>query len=45
VAIGDDIYLLSIYSKKDDIRVINDKQIGLLIRNILSETNSNESSN
>ena len=45
VAIGDDIYLLSIYSKKDDIRVINDKQIELLIRNILSETNSNETSN
>ena len=38
VAIGDDIYLLSIYSKKDDIRVINDKQIELLIQNILNES-------
>ena len=37
VALGDDIYLLSIYSKKDDIRVINDKQIELLIRNIAIE--------
>ena len=40
VAIGDDIYLLSIYSKKDDVRVINDKQIELLIRNILSDEDS-----
>lgn len=38
VAIGEKIYLLSIYSKKDDIRVINDKQIELLIQNILNES-------
>ena len=38
VAIGDDIFLLSIYSKKDDIRVINDKHIELLIQNILNES-------
>ena len=37
VAIGDDIYLLSIYSKKDDVRVINDKQIELLIKNLMVE--------
>ena len=37
VAIGDDIYLLAIYSKKDDVRVINDKQIELLIKNIMTE--------
>ena len=39
VAIEDEIYLLSIYSKKDDIRVINDKQIELLIKNILTDEN------
>ena len=32
------IYLLTIYSKKDDIRVLNDKQIALLAKNILTET-------
>ena len=37
VAIGDDIYLLAIYSKKDDVRVINDKQIELLIKNLMVE--------
>ena len=42
VAIEDDIYLLTIYSKKDDIRVINDKQIELLIRNIMADENSEE---
>ena len=41
VAIGDDIYLLAIYSKKDDVRVINDKQIELLIKNLMVEENSN----
>ncbi|MBQ9488082.1 MAG: hypothetical protein IJU91_09865 [Selenomonadaceae bacterium] len=45
VVIEDKIYLLTIYSKKDDIRVINDKQIELLIRNILNEENSSENSN
>ena len=29
------IYLLTIYSKKDDIRVLNDKQIAILAKNIL----------
>ena len=45
VAIGDDIYLLSIYSKKDDVRVINDKQIELLIKNLMVEENSGENLN
>ena len=31
------IYLLTIYSKKDDIRVLNDKQIALLAKNILTD--------
>ena len=43
VAIGDDIYLLSIYSKKDDIRILNDKQIEILIKNILNDENLDES--
>ena len=42
VAIGDDIYLLSIYSKKDDIRILNDKQIELLIKNIMNDENLDE---
>ena len=42
VAIGDDIYLLSIYSKKDDIRILNDKQIEILIKNILNDENLDE---
>lgn len=42
VAIGDDIYLLSIYSKKDDSRIINDKQIEMLIKNIMNDENFNE---
>jgi len=37
VAIGDEIYLLTIYSKKDDVKILNDKQIELLVRNILTE--------
>lgn len=45
VAIEDEIYLLTIYSKKDDIRVINDKQIELLIRNIMTEITSEENQN
>ena len=40
VAIGDEIYLLTIYSKKDDVKILNDKQIELLIRNILTEITS-----
>ena len=43
VVIGDDIYLLSIYSKKDDIRILNDKQIEILIKNILNDENLDES--
>lgn len=35
VAIGDEIYLLTIYSKKDDERVPNDAQIAMLIANII----------
>ncbi len=42
VAIGDDIYLLSIYSKKDDIRILNDKQIEMLIKNIMNDENFDE---
>ena len=37
VAIGDEIYLLTIYSKKDDVKILNDKQIELLVRNIFEE--------
>ena len=40
VAIGDEIYLLTIYSKKDDVKILNDKQIELLVRNILTEITS-----
>lgn len=42
VAIGDDIYLLSIYSKKNDIRILNDKQIEMLIKNIMNDENFDE---
>ena len=37
VAIADEIYLVTIYSKKDDIRVPSDKQVELLIKAILQE--------
>ena len=37
VAIGDEIYLLTIYSKKDDVKILNDKQIELLVRNIMAD--------
>ena len=37
VAIADEIYLVSIYSKKDDNRVPSDKQIELLIKAVLEE--------
>ena len=37
LAIADDIYLVTIYSKKDDIRVPSDKQIEFLIRAVLEE--------
>ena len=35
VAIEDEIYLLTIYSKKDDERIPNDAQIAMLIANII----------
>lgn len=35
VAIADEIYLLAIYSKKDDIRVVSDKRIEQLIEILL----------
>ncbi len=35
VAIADEIYLLAIYSKKDDIRIVSDKQIEQLIKILL----------
>lgn len=35
VAIGDEIYLLTIYSKKDDERIPNDAQIAMLVSNTL----------
>ena len=37
VVIEEKIYLVTIYSKKDDIRVPSDKQIELLIKAILQE--------
>ena len=36
---------MTIYSKKDDVRVISDEQIELLIRNIPIEENSGENLN
>ena len=35
VAIEDDIYLLTLYSKKDDERIPSDAQIAMLIANII----------
>ena len=35
VAIGDEIYLLTIYSKKDDEHIPNDAQIAMLVSNTL----------
>ena len=35
VAIADEIYLITIYSKKDDERIPNDAQIALLVANTL----------
>ena len=35
VAIAEKIYLLTIYSKKDDTRIPNDSQIELMIKNML----------
>lgn len=36
VAVEDEIYLLTIYSKKDDERIPNDMQILMLVKNILA---------
>ena len=35
VAIADEIYLITIYSKKDDERIPNDAQIAMLVNNVL----------
>lgn len=35
VAVADEIYLLTIYSKKDDERVPNDSQILMLVKNLI----------
>ena len=35
VAMADTIYLLTIYSKKDDERIPNDEQIALIVGNVL----------
>lgn len=35
LSIGDEIYLLTIYSKKDDERIPNDAQIAMLVGNTL----------
>lgn len=35
VAVEDEIYLLTIYSKKDDERIPNDAQILMLVKNII----------
>ena len=37
MAIADEIYLVSIYSKKDDSRIPSDKQIEFLIKAVLEE--------
>lgn len=36
VAIEDEIYLLTLYSKKDDVRIPSDAEIALLIANIIN---------
>lgn len=35
IAIKDEIYLVTIYSKKDDERIPNDAQIAMLVNNVL----------
>ena len=42
VAIADEIYLLTIYSKKDDIRVVSDKQIKQLVEILLEPQTQEE---
>ena len=39
VVIEEKVYLVSIYSKKDDSRILSDKQIEFLIRAVLEEEN------
>ena len=36
--IDEKIYLLSIYSKKDNVRILNDKQSELMIKNLAEES-------
>ena len=42
VVIDEKIYLLSIYSKKDNVRIPNDKQIELMIKNLAEEEQPKE---
>ena len=42
VAIADEIYLVTVYSKKDDIRVPSDKQVEYLIKAVLEEEKPKE---
>ena len=35
LVVDEKIYLLSIYSKKDDDRILNDKQISMIIKNVI----------
>lgn len=42
VVIDEKIYLLSIYSKKDNVRIPNDKQIELMIKNLAEEEKPKE---
>lgn len=37
VVIDEKIYLLTLYSKKDDNRIPNDKQISMMIKNVIEE--------
>lgn len=39
VVFDEKIYLMTIYSKKDDNRILNDKQISMLIKNLIEEQN------
>ena len=42
VVIDEKIYLLAIYSKKDNVRIPNDKQIELMIKNLAEEETPKE---
>ena len=37
VVLNEKIYLLSVYSKKDDKRILNNKQIAILIKNLIED--------